>query len=75
MKKTSIYLDHDLDRAQTRLARARGLTKAETIRRTLAAAVADDARPRLTAIGVGEGPGDVADDVDRHLDESGFGER
>lgn len=29
-------------------------------------------RPRL-AVGVGEGPGDVADDVDRHLVETGFG--
>ena len=28
---------------------------------------------RITAIGVGEGPGDVADNVDRYLD--GFGER
>lgn len=32
-------------------------------------------RPRITAIGVVHGPGDVADDVDRHLVESGFGKR
>ena len=37
----------------------------------LAAAVAEAPRPRITAIGVGEGPGEVADDVDRHLAETG----
>lgn len=30
-------------------------------------------RPRITAIGVIAGPGDVADDVDRHLEASDFG--
>ena len=74
MKKTSIYLDHDLDRALTRLARARGLTKAEAIRQALAQAVAEVPQPRATAIGVVEGPGDVSADVDRHLAETGFGE-
>jgi hypothetical protein len=73
VKKTSIYLDADLDRALTRLAHARGLTKAETIRRALARAVADTPQPRATAIGVIDGPGDVADNVDRYLAE-GFGE-
>lgn len=28
---------------------------------------------RVTAIGVGQGPGDVAADIDRHLGETGFG--
>lgn len=74
MKKTSVYLDPELDRALARFAASRGLTKAEAIRRALADAVAGAPQPRVTAIGVGEGPGDVADDVDRHLAETGFGD-
>lgn len=73
MKKTSIYLDPSLERAVSRLAEARGVTKAEVIRRALADAVAGAPRPRISAIGVGEGPGDVAGAVDRHLEETGFG--
>ncbi len=75
MKKTSLYLDPQLDRALGRLAAQGGITKAEAIRRALAQAVADaPPRPRITAVGVGEGPGDVADAVDRHLAQTGFGE-
>ena len=73
MKKTSLYLDPETDRALSRLAAAQGITKAEAIRRALVQAVAEAPRPRIAAIGVGEGPGDVADDVDRHLTRSGFG--
>lgn len=73
MRKTSVYLEPDLDRALDRLADAEGVTKAEVIRRALRRAVASMDRPRVTAIGVGEGPGDVSQDVDRHLEESGFG--
>lgn len=75
MKKTSIYLDPDIDRALARLAEVRGLTKAELVRRMLAQAVAEEPRPRSRAIGVGQGPGEVADDVDRHLAQTGFGRR
>ena len=71
-KKTSLYLDPDLDRAVARLAATEGITKAEAVRRALRRAVGE-ARPRISAIGVGEGPGDVADNVDRHLRETGFG--
>ncbi len=73
MKKTSVYLEPELDRAIARLAERQGLTKAETIRRALLGAVAGERRPRIRAIAVGEGPGDVAGDVDRHLAETGFG--
>lgn len=69
----SISLDPELDRALGRLARAQGITKAEAVRRALARAVADTPRPRVEAIGVGAGPGDVADDAARHLAETGFG--
>ncbi len=75
MKKTSIYLDPETDRALSRLAEAEGITKAELVRRTLELAVAEAPRPRIRAIGVGSGPGDVAEDVDRHLAETGFGSR
>jgi predicted transcriptional regulator len=74
MRKTSVYLDPDTDRALARLAAAEGITKAEAIRRALAKAVAESPRPRISAIGVGAGPGDVADDPDRHLRETGFGD-
>lgn len=75
MKKTTLYLEPDVDRALARLAEERGVTKAEVIRAALRQAARDVERPRITAIGVGHGPGDVADDVDRHLAETGFGER
>jgi predicted transcriptional regulator len=74
VKKTSVYLEPELDRALARLAAQRGITKAELIRRTLADATKEGRRPRITAIGVGVGPGDVSADVDRHLAETGFGE-
>jgi predicted transcriptional regulator len=74
MKKTSVYLDPDTDRALDRLARARGISKAEAIRRALEEAVRRVERPRISAIGVGAGPGDVAGDVERHLEETGFGQ-
>lgn len=75
MKKTSLYLPPELDAGLARLAAAQGITKAEAIRRSLAEAAARAPRPRLRAIGIGEGPGDVADAVDSHLADSGFGDR
>jgi hypothetical protein len=75
VKKTSIYLEPELDRTLTRAAAERGVTKAaELIRRMLRAALGEASRPRITAIGLATGPGDVADAVDRHLREIGFGE-
>ena len=74
MKKTSLYLEPDVDAALARIARRRGITKAELIRRSLRAVAVGEAAPRLTAIGVGHGPGDVSSDTDRHLSETGFGE-
>lgn len=73
MKKTSLYLETELDEALAHLAAQRGVTKAELVRLTLREAVRHVERPRVTAIGVGAGPGDVAGDVDRHLAETGFG--
>ena len=50
MKKTSLYLDPDLDEALARRAADEGLTKAEFIRRTLAGAVQ---KPRRVKPSVG----------------------
>ena len=52
LKKTSIYLDEDLDQALARRAAEEGITKAEFIRRTLAAAVQRPKRPRPEAVGL-----------------------
>jgi len=73
VKKTSIYLEPELDRALARRAASRGVSKAELIRETLRQLVDGGTQPRLTAIGVGSGPGWVSSDVDRALRESGFG--
>lgn len=51
LKKTSIYLDEELDGALARRAAEEGITKAEFIRRTLAAAVQRPTRPRPKAVG------------------------
>jgi Ribbon-helix-helix protein, copG family len=76
MIKTSLYIDAELDRALGREAAARGISKAELIRRSLAHAIGEGPpHPRIAAIGVGEGPGDVAGNIDRHLAETGFGGR
>lgn len=75
MKKTSVYLDPDLDEALARRAADEGLTKAEFIRRTLAGAVQRPKRPKPKAIGVVEGaPPDLAENLDDYLADSGFGD-
>ncbi len=74
MKKTSVYLEPELDRALDRLAARDGVSKAEVIRRALRQAVEGLDSPRMTAIGVGHGPGDAASNVDKYLTETGFGE-
>ncbi len=74
VKKTSLYIEPEVDRQLARRAAQEGITKAELIRRALAAIAAERQRPRPAARGVFEGPADLADDADRHLAESGFGE-
>ena len=74
MKKTSLYLEPEVDAALARLAEQQGITKAALIRRVLAKAAADAPRPRIAAIGVGHGPGDVSTDIDRHLTDTAFGD-
>ena len=73
MKKTSIYVDPEVDRALARRAAAEGTTKAALIREALAQAGAyAAAKPR--GCGVFDGPDDLSQDVDGHLARTGFGE-
>jgi hypothetical protein len=51
LKKTSIYLDEELDHGLARRAAEEGITKAEFIRRTLAGAVQRPKRQRPEAVG------------------------
>jgi hypothetical protein len=73
VKKTSIYIEPDVDLALTRRAAAEGKTKAEVIRAALRQAVAGWIRVKPRAIGVFEGPGDLSDRFDEHLADTGFG--
>jgi len=72
MKKTSIYLDPDVDRALHRRAIAEGTTKAALIRAALAAAAAPAKRVKPLGCGVFAGPGDLSTNVEKYL--TGFGE-
>jgi hypothetical protein len=73
VKKTSLYLDPDLDEALARRAADEGLTKAEFIRRTLAAAMQKPrrAKPSVGVFRSTDGLG-VRRDMDRMM--KGFGE-
>lgn len=74
LKKTSIYLDEELDHALARRAADEDLSKAELIRQTLSASVQSPRRPKPTIIGiVNSGRGDISENVDDYLTETGFG--
>lgn len=74
MKKTSLYIDPAVDRALDRRAAVEGITKAELVRRVLAAAVEGRSGPLPRARGVFEGPRDLGAGAERYLSETGFGE-
>ncbi len=62
MKKTTIYLPDDQDRATKALARGQGRSQAEVIREAIAAFVeAVSVRPASVGAGRGPGGGSVAD--------------
>jgi hypothetical protein len=74
VKKTSIYLDADLDERLARRAADEGLSKAEFIRRGLERLVNPVSRPRARGAGIIKGaPPDMAANDERYLAESGFG--
>jgi hypothetical protein len=74
MKKTSIYIEPDVDVALSRRAAAEGKTKANLIRAALRQAAGSALRTKPRARGVFDGPADLAERADEHLAESGFGE-
>jgi hypothetical protein len=75
VKKTSIYIEPDVDVALARRAAAEGTTKAELIRQALREAASGSVRVKPRARGVFTGPADLAARTDEHLAQSGFGER
>jgi hypothetical protein len=73
MKKTSLYIEPEVDAALTRLAESVGISKAELIRRELREAANQAPPPRIIGIGMLKGgPSDLASNVDKYLE--GFGE-
>jgi hypothetical protein len=74
VKKTSIYIESDVDVALSRRAAEEGTTKAELIRRALREAAGRSLRVKPQARGVFAGPADLAERADEHLRSSGFGE-
>jgi hypothetical protein len=69
VKKTSLYLEPELDEALARRAADEGLTKAEFIRRTLAGAVQKPprAKPSVAVFRSADG-GSVRRDLERWLE-------
>jgi hypothetical protein len=74
VKKTSIYIEPEVDVALSRRAAAEGTTKAELIRQALRDAARSSVRVKPRARGVFRGPSDLATRADDHLAESGFGD-
>jgi hypothetical protein len=74
MKKTSIYIEPEVDLALARRATAEGTTKAQLIREALREAATGSVRVKPRARGVFTGPTDLASHTDEHLAHSGFGE-
>jgi hypothetical protein len=74
MRKTSIYIEPEVDMALARRAAAEGTSKAELIRRALRDAASRSVRVKPRARGVFDGPTDLAAHADDHLADSGFGQ-
>lgn len=74
VRKTSIYIDAEIDRALGRRATAEGTTKAALIREALANAASPTVRAKPRACGVFDGPADLSENVDLYLAKTGFGE-
>lgn len=74
MKKTSIYIEPDVDVALGRRALEEGTTKAKLIRAALRDAAGGSLRVKPRSRAVFAGPADLAENADDHLGSSGFGE-
>lgn len=73
MKKTSIYIEPEVDLALSRRAAAAGISKAELIRSSLREVANGSPQAKPRGRGVFAGPADLAENADEHLNESGFG--
>lgn len=73
MKKTSIYIEDELDEALALRAAEEGITKAEFIRRSLKGTVMRPARPKPSVGIFASGRGDLSENLDDYLRETGFG--
>jgi len=73
MKKTSIYIEAEVDVALSRLAAELGTSKAEVIRGALREAAGASVRVKPRGRGAFAGPSDLAESADEHLATSGFG--
>jgi hypothetical protein len=74
VKKTSLYIEDEVDAALGRLAAAEGVPKAEIIRRALRKAADGAPRPMPRGRGIiKDWPPDVASNLDHYLGEWGFG--
>jgi ribbon-helix-helix CopG family protein len=68
MKRTTVMLPDDLDGTLRIEAQRRGLSIAELVREAVDAYVTELRRPkRLSFIGIGEGPADLAERADDYL--------
>ncbi len=56
MNKTTLYLPGDLQRALAEAARRTGRTQAELVREAIARYLAEQPRPPLASMGMGEDP-------------------
>ena len=75
MRKTSIYIDDEVDLAPARRAVPEGRTKADLIREARREAAHPAFRVKPQAVGVFAGPPDLAAGADEHLAETGFAEQ
>ncbi len=74
VKKSSIYIESDVDVALARRAAAEGTTKAALIRRALREVAGSSLRTKPRARAAFDGPADLSARVDEELADSGFGE-
>jgi len=74
VKKTSIYIEAEVDVALSRRALEERTTKAEVIRKALREAAAGSLRTKPRGRGVFAGPADLAENADEHLASSDFGD-
>jgi hypothetical protein len=73
VKKTSIYIEPEVDLALDRRAAREHTTKAALIRDALREAADESLRPKPTGRGVFAGSADLAERIDEYLSRSGFG--